>query len=68
MLNLFVILCCIINNNGTYKRNAPILRKAKAMILCNASQFLKKALKEEWQKKQNEKEHERIVEEGMEVE
>lgn len=38
----------------------------KAMILSNATRALKKALKEEWQKRQNEKEHEKLVEESIE--
>ena len=39
----------------------------KAMILSNATRALKKALKEEWQKRQNEKEHEKLVEESIDI-
>ena len=37
------------------------------MILSNATRALKKALKEEWQKRQNEKEHEKLVEESIDI-
>lgn len=39
----------------------------RAMILSNATRALKKALKEEWQKRQNEKEHEKLVEESIDI-
>lgn len=39
----------------------------KAMILSNATRALKKALKEEWQKRQNEKEHEKLLEESIDI-
>ena len=38
-----------------------------AMILSNATRALKKALKDEWQKRQNVREHEKLVEESIDI-
>ena len=43
------------------------LRHARAMILSNATRALKKALKDEWQKRQNVREHEKLVEESIDI-
>ena len=54
--------------NGYYKQSNMRLGKTRAMILSNATQFLKKALKDEWQKRQNEREYEMMMSQGEEKE
>ena len=39
----------------------------KAMILSNATKSTKESIEEEWQKRQNEKEHEKLLEESIDI-
>lgn len=57
-----------INSKGYYHQTNFRIGQMRAMILCNATQFLKKALKDEWQKRQNEREHEMLVSQQEEKE
>lgn len=54
------------DSKGYYYQTNFRMGQMRAMILCNATQFLKKALKDEWQKRQNEREHEILVSQQQE--
>lgn len=56
------------NKRRYYTYSNVRLGQMRAMILCNATQFLKKALKDEWEKRQNQREHEMLVSQEEEKE
>lgn len=57
-----------LKNQHVFKEHGSSIGLTSAMLLSNAAQFLKKSMKNEWQRRQNVREHEMLMQRGEEKE
>ncbi len=57
-----------LKNQHVLKEHGSSIGLTSAMLLSNAAQFLKKSMKNEWQRRQNVREHEMLMQRGEEKE
>ena len=53
-----------LKNQYVLKEHGSSIGLTSAMLLSNAAQFLKKSMKNEWQRRQNLREHEMLMQRG----